>query len=122
MSHTATPSIDVRLPERIEQYQHPDLVDRLCRKLGLNLHDAKDLFGEVKHFLYQCSISDTPLSPTERVDEGWHNFILYTKDYAVFCGAHFGRFIHHVPLAAAAGRCSGNYCKGCSHGVCSGKK
>lgn len=31
------------------------------------------------------------------LDEYWHVFILHTRDYAAFCDAHFGFFIHHSP-------------------------
>jgi hypothetical protein len=32
-----------------------------------------------------------------RADSIWHNFILYTEDYAEFCDKVAGRFIHHQP-------------------------
>jgi len=35
------------------------------------------------------------LSP--EVDEVWHTFILFTREYAAFCREAFGEFIHHVP-------------------------
>jgi hypothetical protein len=35
------------------------------------------------------------LSP--EVDEVWHAFILFTREYAAFCQEAFGTFIHHVP-------------------------
>jgi len=38
-----------------------------------------------------------PFVPSNYVDEAWHNFILYTKEYHAWCFKHFGRFIHHVP-------------------------
>ena len=38
-----------------------------------------------------------PLSPSEIVDPGWHEFILHTVDYAAFCDQVAGRFLHHVP-------------------------
>ena len=31
------------------------------------------------------------------LDEVWHTFILYTKDYSQFCLEYFGRYIHHAP-------------------------
>lgn len=31
------------------------------------------------------------------VDNLWHTYILFTKDYAAFCERNFGRFIHHIP-------------------------
>jgi hypothetical protein len=108
------------LPNQLRSYQHPGLVSRLQQKLGVTSSEAEDLFSDVKYFLYDCHLSDVPLSPSERVDEGWHNFILFTKDYADFCHRNFGRFIHHVPLedTATVGSCTGNYCRGCSHGKC----
>lgn len=37
--------------------------------------------------------------PSQIVDEVWHEFILYTKNYELFCGRAFGRFLHHTPAA-----------------------
>lgn len=37
-------------------------------------------------------------SPSRLVDIGWHNFILYTREYAQFCQGIAGRFIHHAPF------------------------
>ncbi len=37
-------------------------------------------------------------SPSPLVDIGWHTFILYTREYAMFCKKITdGRFIHHEP-------------------------
>jgi hypothetical protein len=35
--------------------------------------------------------------PSRVVDDLWHEFILYTKNYAAFCDYAFGRFLHHTP-------------------------
>lgn len=35
--------------------------------------------------------------PSQVVDDLWHTFILYTKDYRDFCENSFGRFIDHIP-------------------------
>ena len=32
------------------------------------------------------------------IDEMWHTFILFTRDYHNFCYKYFSRFIHHTPL------------------------
>ncbi|WP_195763576.1 glycine-rich domain-containing protein [Duganella guangzhouensis] len=37
--------------------------------------------------------------PSQVVDDLWHEFILYTKNYQQFCGRAFGRFLHHTPAA-----------------------
>jgi hypothetical protein len=41
--------------------------------------------------------------PSQVVDDLWHEFILYTKNYQQFCEKAFGTFFHHTP-AAALGR------------------
>lgn len=35
--------------------------------------------------------------PSQAVDEVWHDFILNTREYAIFCERAFGRFMHHTP-------------------------
>jgi hypothetical protein len=35
--------------------------------------------------------------PSQAVDDLWHEFILYTRHYKMFCGKAFGRFLHHTP-------------------------
>jgi hypothetical protein len=41
--------------------------------------------------------------PSQVVDELWHEFILYTRQYERFCQKAFGRFLHHTP-AVVLGR------------------
>jgi hypothetical protein len=36
------------------------------------------------------------------VDEVWHAFLLFTREYADFCQSAFGSFIHHVPRTSRA--------------------
>ena len=38
--------------------------------------------------------------PSPVVDDLWHEFLLFTRDYASFCDAAFGRFLHHTPTEA----------------------
>jgi hypothetical protein len=38
--------------------------------------------------------------PSVVVDDMWHEFVLHTRDYAEFCDAAFGRFLHHTPESA----------------------
>jgi hypothetical protein len=35
-----------------------------------------------------------------RVDEVWHQFVLFTREYALFCDQHLGGFAHHRPSNA----------------------
>jgi hypothetical protein len=38
--------------------------------------------------------------PSQVVDDLWHEFILYTREYESFCRHAFGSFLHHTPAAA----------------------
>ena len=42
--------------------------------------------------------SDGTLSPSAKVDIGWHTFLMYTREYADFCQFIAGRMIHHSPF------------------------
>lgn len=35
--------------------------------------------------------------PSQVADDLWHEFILYTKNYELFCRKAFGGFLHHTP-------------------------
>jgi hypothetical protein len=38
--------------------------------------------------------------PSQVVDVAWHEFILFTRNYAHFCRQSLGRFLHHTPAEA----------------------
>lgn len=38
--------------------------------------------------------------PSRVVDDLWHEMLLHTRDYAAFCDAAIGRFVHHEPESA----------------------
>jgi hypothetical protein len=38
--------------------------------------------------------------PSMLVDDMWHEFLLHTRDYAAFCDAAVGKFLHHEPESA----------------------
>ncbi|WP_148307912.1 glycine-rich domain-containing protein [Actinoplanes friuliensis] len=41
--------------------------------------------------------------PSVVVDDLWHELVLHTREYAEFCDAAFGRFLHHTPEASTSG-------------------
>ncbi len=81
----------------VMDYRHPSLVARLEKKLRITGEDAQVLFDDTKRFLYLCAHNRGQMAPSERIDEGWHHFLLFTQDYHAFCHHFFGRFIHHRP-------------------------
>lgn len=65
-----------------------------ANKTGL---EPKNLLREMLKFLILCGKHEESLTPSLAVDEAWHNYILFTKSYAIFCQNNFGKFIHHEP-------------------------
>ena len=84
-------------------YQHQALTQRLQRKLDLSDAEANQLFFDTKLFLFICGTNtDRGYVPPKAIDNGWHEFLLYTEDYANFCNRYFGRFLHHRPFQPEA--------------------
>lgn len=74
------------------------LTDRIEKEEGADSESSQKIMNESLGFLVACAEnSGVALSPSEKVDVGWHTFILYTKDYAEFCENIAGEFIHHEP-------------------------
>ncbi len=45
----------------------------------------------------------TVAMPSQAVDELWHQFILYTRNYQQFCQRAFGHYLHHTPAVRMGG-------------------
>lgn len=92
----------ITLPELIK-YRNEDVLSRFTDLFAVTDEAAEDIFTEMKKFLF---ISRMPgvFIPDELliVDEMWHNFILFTKEYQDFCSFYFGQYLHHTPATKAA--------------------
>jgi hypothetical protein len=78
------------------------LFDRLASRVMADQSVNRDTAGRVVEqalaFLVACALNpEGHLSPSEKVDAGWHAFLLHTREYADFCTRVAGRFIHHHP-------------------------
>ncbi len=62
--------------------------------------------GEVtkglREYFHLCNLAGEKFvsMPSQVVDVAWHEFILFTKQYQLFCSKALGRFLHHVPAEA----------------------
>lgn len=80
-------------------YRNEDVVDRFLKMYDVSEQEALEIFDETLKWLWLGNqiegvfIDDSTLI----IDEMWHNFILFTQDYEVFCLNNFGRYIHHQP-------------------------
>ena len=99
---TLTPPYDSVLSDVLD-YEHPALTQRLQRKLKISEAESLQLFHDTKLFLFICGVNtDRGYVPPKAIDNGWHEFLLYTEDYANFCDRYFGRFLHHRPYQPEA--------------------
>ena len=78
-------------------YQFDPLIHRMVDKHGWSEDVTRACWEDLKRFLYLCAITPEPVAPTEQIDDLWHNYILFTMDYAEFCETVLGKFIHHRP-------------------------
>ena len=82
--HKAHPALDVK---------NQQLVARGLRQFFLTYHKSG----------YQ-----RVAMPSQVVDDLWHEFILFTRDYKKFCDEAFGKFLHHTPAVKLGGVRSDN--------------
>ncbi len=97
--------------KKILAYKNREVIARLCNSYTIEFKEAESLFTETKKLLFlmhhHFQLKKIGLaSKTDQIivddsiiilDEVWHSFILFTKDYHYFCMTHFNLFLHHIP-------------------------
>jgi len=77
--------------------------NQIMEDSGIPLMEADRIVSDTLSFLTVCALNPcNRYRPSKKVDVGWHQFILNTRDYAEFCERVAGRFLHHVPEKFAA--------------------
>src|SRR5437870_4406630 len=75
-----------------------DVRKRYVQDHAASMNEADSLERELKRFLVLRALNpDIPYGMTGKVDEFWHTFILFTRDYQRFCEEVAGTFLHHDP-------------------------
>jgi len=95
--------------EDVLSYENSDVVYRFQKTYGIAESESHDLFEQVKKWLWLANERrfdgvKEGLSidhPIVVIDEMWHNFVLFTKEYSAFCSELFGYYIHHGPATKA---------------------
>lgn len=75
--------------------QHPHLTLKDCQLVSQGLRQFFLAYLKSRHRHVSM--------PSQVVDDLWHEFILYTRNYDAFCQKAFGRFFHHTPAIALSG-------------------
>ncbi|OGH91170.1 MAG: hypothetical protein A2534_04285 [Candidatus Magasanikbacteria bacterium RIFOXYD2_FULL_39_9] len=86
----------------IMNYDLSVVTDTFARRNPQYAENANALEMECRRFMYLTVIvPNFELAPTKPIDEYWHTFILFTREYDAFCRMLSGRYVHHKPLGAA---------------------
>lgn len=86
-------------------YKSDDVVQGFRRNYAVDTRTARRLFDDVKRWLWLFSIAPPRLRKTgflidtrlKILDEMWHNFILFTREYRAYCRALRVPYINHAP-------------------------
>ena len=75
-----------------------NFTQRLARDHAWSLAEARKAIREYRRFCLLAMISPTPVTPSEIVDEVWHQHLIYSRDYwTLWCGKALGGALHHDP-------------------------
>lgn len=95
------------------EYKNPRVLKLYEQNYPRNKLNAEQAFTEVLKYLWlakkhSIDQSNHPtdenlparcvmLRSMQEIDEMWHEFILFTEDYTIFCQKYFGEYMHHLP-------------------------
>src|SRR5258705_10884785 len=84
-------------------HEAPFLIEKLVKEqIAETPSEAEALFTEVKRYLVLAHADNTKKWQmySRRIDECWHQFILFTRQYFEFCQRYFGKYLPHSPSNA----------------------
>ncbi len=83
--------------EEVDNYPSPEmLIPRIAKEHGYSQDDATNLLKEAKRMLYLSVRTKSRISPSIKVDDAWHEMLMFTRYYKEF-SEFIGGFIHHDP-------------------------
>jgi hypothetical protein len=99
------------------QYQHIPVLERYSKDFPNNRMAAESAFEELLKFIWLSlkhqedklqRPGDEDLDcifgihlEMKEIDDMWHTFLLFTKEYHSFCQQYLGQFFHHTPTTQA---------------------
>ena len=69
---------------------------------ALEANDCAVVFRGLRQYFLACHAAGRSMvsMPSQVVDDAWHEWILFTREYTDFCDKAFGRYLHHTPAQA----------------------
>ncbi len=104
---TNAPKSVIKPLEEVLAYKNENVVARFCQIRPDAKEEVSLIFDDLKRFLWLVATLEerkkqgeiTPdisfSASTIIMDDMWHAFILWTKQYEEFCQTYLGNFVHH---------------------------
>ncbi len=91
------------LIDRVLNYPVPsDVIDKYMDKYGVTENVAKEHERELKrYFAMSLANPEAAYGMFGPIDELWHTWILFTREYFQFSEAVVGHYLHHQPTTRA---------------------
>ncbi len=91
--------------EALLEFHHEETILRFLDCFDMPYEEAADIFREMKLLLALMAKYPEEYifthEPLWVIDEMWHTFLMYSKDYEEFCYKYFGKMMHHEPIERA---------------------
>jgi hypothetical protein len=88
----------------IENFPYQRMLDKRleARRPELTETQRNEVFAALIDYFSICNKAGRRMvaMPSQAVDDAWHEFILFTRQYDKYCRNAFGRFLHHTPAEA----------------------
>jgi hypothetical protein len=88
------------------RYKNAAVLRRYMKDYGASKKEANLIWLELMKYLYLASYCNNhkimvglPFfdQVNNKIDQMWHSFLLFTKDYREFCNCYCGIFLDHAP-------------------------
>ena len=90
----------------IDSYPYQRFLDKrlAVKRPELTPAQREMVFDGLKDYFHLCNTAGRQMvaMPSQVVDDAWHEFILFTRQYNKYCQQALGRFLHHTPAEAMA--------------------
>ncbi len=93
-----------RRAKLIDDFTFPPRISQKVQEQYPHLTSAQvhQVMQGLREYFHVCNLAGRRMvaMPSQVVDVAWHEFILFTKQYDLFCKKALGRFLHHTPAEA----------------------
>jgi hypothetical protein len=92
----------------------PGILERFQKETGASRKKAQEIFTETQKWLWLCGRYRLDLQRRKRlgfslgitpelklIDEMWHQYILFSREYTEYCDTYLGGYVHHAPEVGA---------------------